>query len=272
MDNNYILENIEYLIDEITEKSKKEIKKFPLSSIMPQDELNPKIWLDNGLLNSRVRLRLLDIADEFIENLEIDWVEIKDIILTGSLANYNWSKYSDFDLHIIIDFNDIIGEHNELVSDYVNSKKKIWNNEHDTLKIYGFPIEIYVQDINETHSSSGVYSLEKNEWLIKPQRSNFENVSINKNYIKRKINDIIDIIDGLHKNIKKEEDEYKLEELSKKVKGLFDKLRGLRKDSLKKDGEYGEFNIIYKLLRRLGYLDKLYDLKLSTYDKIKSLN
>ena len=31
---------------------------------------------------------------------------IHDILLTGSLANYGWSKYSDVDLHIVIDFDE----------------------------------------------------------------------------------------------------------------------------------------------------------------------
>ena len=41
---------------------------------------------------------------QFIENLELPGVDIIDIILTGSLANYNWSKYSDLDVHIVVDF------------------------------------------------------------------------------------------------------------------------------------------------------------------------
>ncbi len=40
-----------------------------------------------------VRERLLVIAYEFIDFLDIDIV-VTDIILTGSLSNYNWSKYS----------------------------------------------------------------------------------------------------------------------------------------------------------------------------------
>ena len=77
------------------------IGKLDLSSFKPQKELNPKIWV-KGLLNSRVRLRLLDIADDFINTLPISHSLVDDIILTGSLANYNWSRYSDFDLHILL--------------------------------------------------------------------------------------------------------------------------------------------------------------------------
>ena len=141
-------------------KTFREKKKIDFTSFEPQDELNPKIWDSNWLINSRVRMRLLDIADTFIDSLDIDWVEIDDIILTGSLANFNWSKFSDFDVHVVLRFKDV-DERVEFVSNYFNSKKKIWNNEHDNLKIYGFPVEMYVQDSEEDHTSSGIYSLEK---------------------------------------------------------------------------------------------------------------
>lgn len=247
-----------------------ESKKVDLLSFIPQDELNSKVWDEDGYLNSRVRLRLLDIADAFVDTLDVDWVEIDDIILTGSLANYNWSKFSDFDVHVIIDFKKV-DERSDFVSNYFNSKKKIWNNEHDSLKIYGFPVELYVQDKNEEHTSSGIYSLEKNEWIKKPEKETFENVKLNKKFIKQKSQDFIDAIESLSKKIEKEDDEHKLEVLSRKVKYVFDKIKGLRKEGLKKSGEFNSFNIIFKVLRRMGYIDTLYNLKLNTYDKIKTL-
>ena len=42
----------------------------------------------------------MDIVDEFVERLDLD-AEIKDIIVTGSLANYNWSKFSDEETGLI---------------------------------------------------------------------------------------------------------------------------------------------------------------------------
>ena len=157
------------------------------------------------------------------------------------------------------------------VSNYFNSKKKIWNNEHDNLKIYGFPVEMYVQDSEEDHTSSGIYSLEKNKWLVKPKKENFENISMNKKFIREKARLLINKIDELSEKVENEKDEYKLDILSKKIKTLFDKIKGIRKESLKKYGEMSTGNIIFKILRRLGYIDKLYNIKLNTYDKIKSL-
>ena len=100
----------------------------PVKSFKIQDELNPKIW-DDMKMKKEIREDLLKISEDFFEGTELD-AEVKDIILTGSLANYNWSKYSDHDLHIIIDFKDI-NDDEDLVKDLVDSKKTIWNLQHD---------------------------------------------------------------------------------------------------------------------------------------------
>ena len=55
-----------------------------LKSFEPKKELNPKVWdLNSGVpaMKSEVRERLLEIANEFIDFLDIDIV-ITDIILT----------------------------------------------------------------------------------------------------------------------------------------------------------------------------------------------
>ena len=242
---------------------------FDLSSFRPQTQLHPKIWI-NGELNSRVRLRLLDIADDFIKTLEVDWVEPKDIILTGSLANYNWSKYSDFDLHIVIDFEEV-DERVNFVKDYFDAKKKLWNEQHEDLKIYGFPVEVYVQDANELHTASGVYSLELGEWLKEPSKNSIQAIKLNKFYIKEQVLKFIRKIDELEMELNGETDEYKLEQISLKAKALFDRIKAIRRESLKNGSEMSSGNIIFKCLRRVGYIGKLVDIKTKTYDKIFSI-
>ena len=240
-----------------------------LSSFRPQKELNPKIWI-NGRINSKVRLRLLDIADDFFDTLEVNWVQPKDIILTGSLANYNWSKYSDFDLHIVINFEDVDDRVN-FVKDYFDAKKKLWNEQHENLKIYGFPVEVYVQDANEEHTASGVYSLELDEWIKKPTRNSISTIKLNKFYIKEKVLKFMAKIDALEMELDGEIDAYKLEEISLKAKALFDKIKGMRREALKNGGEMSSGNIIYKCLRRTLYIKKLIDIKSDTYDKLFSI-
>jgi CMP-N-acetylneuraminic acid synthetase len=70
----------------------------PIKSFYLKDELNPKIWNEDSELDSEVREQLLQIAQDFYESTELK-ADVVDIILTGSLSNYNWSeKYSDYDL------------------------------------------------------------------------------------------------------------------------------------------------------------------------------
>lgn len=244
-----------------------------LSSFNIKRALNPKFW-KNGLLDSRIRIKLMDIADDFVEFLGVDWVKPEDIIITGSLANFNWDKkYSDIDLHVLMDFSKV-DKRKDFVKKYFDSLKNLWNEEHGDLSIFGFPVEVYVQDVNEKHTSSGVYSLDKNEWVKEPERKKMATSKVNKNLIKNKVANYINKIDNLEDEYKKaNNDEYKTRKLSEKLEKIFDDIKNERKKELNGNGgnEISNGNIIFKCLRRLNYIDKLYDLKTKTYDKMNSL-
>lgn len=245
-----------------------EAKDINLSSFETKDELHPKIWVNN-MLNSRVRLRLLDIVKDYLDNLAISWVEPEDIVLTGSIANYNWSKYSDIDIHIMMDYKKIYNK-TEFVEDYFKTKKDLWSQTHNDLNIYGFPIEIFVEDINDKGTTTGLYSLESNKWLIKPKY--IEDGLKNKEYIKKTAAKLINQIDNIETKLKKETDTHKIEKLCIKIKKLWDKIKGLRKEGLKsKYKEMSSGNIIYKILRRTNYLDKIWEIINTTYDKINTI-
>lgn len=245
------------------------MKDIDLSSFKPKKELEPRIWI-NGELNSKVRLRLMDIADDFFDTLGINWVEPEDVILTGSIANYNYSKFSDFDLHLVIDFEKVDDRVN-FVKDYFDAKKKIWNEQHENLKIYGYPVEVYVQDANEFHNASGVYSLNMNAWIREPSKNGIEAIKMNKFYIKEKVVKIINKIDELSDAAESETDSFKLEKIAVAANNLFKKIKSARAYGLKHGGEMNSLNIVFKCLRRLGYIGKLADLKSKTYDKIFSI-
>lgn len=243
-----------------------------LSSFNIKKNLNPKFW-KNGLLDSRIRIKLLDIADDFIDFLGVDWVKPDDIIITGSLANFNWNQtHSDIDLHILMDYSKV-DERRDFVASYFNSQKKIWNEKHGKINIFGFPVELYVQDTNEEHASSGVYSLEKNSWVEEPERSKLTNKKVNKNRIKQIVSKYTVKIDKLIELYKRnKDDKHILERIFEKSKSLFDEIKTVRKNSLDKDkNEISEGNIIFKTLRRIGYIEKLSKLIDITYDKMNSL-
>lgn len=238
-----------------------------LNPLEPKPQLNPRFWI-NGKLNSKVRLKLMDIADDFIQTLNVKWVKPLDVVFTGSLANYNWTKYSDIDIHVIMNYEEVY-KNVEFVKEYFEMKKYSWAQDHDSLRIYGFPVELYVEDSNDAANSSGVYSIERNKWIVEPKP--FDDNEFDEQYVKKTAAKLMTQVDELSDMIDSTDDEYKMDVLSKKVKRLNDKVKFIRQKSLKKEGEMGNGNIIYKAMRNAGYIDKLWDLKSKTYDKLNSL-
>ena len=91
-----------------------------------------------------------------------------------------------------------------LSHDYFKSKKEIWNQTHESLKIYGYPVEISVENEDEPGVSSGVYSLVKNKWITEP--ANFDDARLNEKYIKEFSAKIMTEIDNIEKKINKDLD------------------------------------------------------------------
>ena len=240
---------------EFKEAQPKEFK--PIKSFYLQDNLNEKVWHDSKL-DDGIREDLLKIAEDYIEFLEID-VDIKDIILVGSLANFNWSSYSDFDVHLVFDFSEV-NEDKELVKKYLDAQKKIWAFRHEIM-VAGFEVELYSQDSDETNISGGVFSLLKNKWLKKPIHEEFEP---DEELIKKKSQVIMDQIDEVEHDFEKQ---YSYQELADKCNRILKKVKDNRQRGLDKEGEFSIENLVFKLLRRNGYIGRLMDLKSKIYDK-----
>lgn len=236
-----------------------------LSSFKIKDHLDPKIWdIKDGkyVLKPNIRERLIVLADDFYDSLDLDFVDIEDIIFTGSLANYNWSNFSDIDLHIVLDFAEV-DKNEELVKGFFNARKAAWNDEHD-VKILGYDVEVYVQDKKEKHFSTGVYSILGNKWLIKPSK---DQKIEDREFIKKKASDFMNLIDGLESFYEKGYYNY----LIKKIDRIKEKIKNMRQEGLESKGEFSKENLIFKVLRRTGYIEKLYDLQTKAYDKAFSL-
>ena len=243
---------------------------FDVSSLKSQKTLHPDFW-KNDILDSRVRLKLLDIADDFTDFLNIDWVKPEDITMTGSLANYNWSKdHSDIDLHVIIDYKKV-DDRIEFVQEYLKSKKEIWNKEHQNISIYGFPVELYAQDKNEPHASSGVYSLESNKWLIKPERKEPSKQVLTK--AEEKAESWAEKIDKILNRYFPDSTESQKENIINDLDNTFQKIKNTRKTGFNKGGdEMNQDNLTFKILRRNGYIDKILNKKTEIYDDLMSIN
>ena len=234
-----------------------------INSFKLQDELNPKVWDNEDTLNKEVREKLLAVATEFIDFLGVP-ILVEDIIFTGSLANYNWSKYSDIDLHIVADFSQFSDDLLPLYEELFKVKKTLFNTDHN-IKIFGYDVELYIQDSNETPTlSSGVYSILNNDWKNKPKK---EKIKIDKNLIRQKSNQWMEIIDTALEAAS----DVTADDATEILKKCKNKLSKYRVCGLQKGGEYSDENLVFKVLRRNGYIEKLINFKNDLLDKELSL-
>lgn len=260
MSRKFLFENY---IAELTEPDDVDLSSFDLKT-----ELCPEFWKD-GKLVPLVRKELLEITKDVIEDFDIKGMEFEDIVITGSIANYNWNEeYSDIDLHIIVNFSSINNDV-ELVKKYFDVFRKNWNDTHDEISIYGYPVEIYIQDSDEQHTSTGVYSIMNNDWVVKPEPNKLSKDDIDEENIKQKVSEFMNEIDDLQDEFDDEDADY--EEILYDAEDLFDEIKNTRKSSMRNSSEMTDGNLIFKALRRNGYIEKLLDIRTECYDKTHSI-
>jgi hypothetical protein len=225
-------------------------------------ELNNSFWKGESF-DQDIREKLISIADDFYKDLKLN-VPIEDIQLTGSLANYNWTDKSDLDVHILIDFSKI-DDNVDLVKKALDGSRFIWNLRHKVV-LRGHDVEVYIQDINEPHTASGLFSLKNNKWIRTPKYSPPE---IDYKDVDKKFDGVVSEI--LHmenlvntsdfSSVSKEE----IYDYTKKLKAKILKSRG---EGLRKDGEFSVENLVFKKLRNEGYIQKIIELISKAYVNI----
>lgn len=218
--------------------------------------------IDKAKIKESIRENLLLAAQEFLYFVEID-VIVSDIVLMGSLVNYNWSNFSDFDLHIIADYGQYPKKQVDLYTEFFDLKKTLFNLKHD-IKIKGYDVELYLQDENSEAYSDGVYSLLNDEFISKPKK---EIKQINKELVKTKSNQWMRIIDECIEQAK----EQNLEDSQETLKKCYKKIKKYRQSGLEKGGEFSIENLVFKFLRRNGYIGKLLEMRDKLLDKNLSL-
>ena len=241
------------------------VKKGVLKSILEDStlqyhtELNSKIW-DGMKLKDEVRGKLLQIGAAWVQFAKIHPDTIQDMIITGGNVNYNYTPQSDIDLHVVIS-RDSMNPDRALVDEYLQDKKILWTLSHQGINIYGYPVELYAQDIAEQpHANQGVFSVKRNQWIAMPQHLDID--FENDYHLQKKVQFYKDLIDKMV--------------LQNATDGSFDmikqKIRKMRGDSIAKDGEFAFGNLVFKELRNQGYLDKMDMYQKSNQDKALSLS
>jgi len=235
-----------------------------IKSLTVKDSLNDDVWTADRKLKPEIRKHLLTIAENFYEELDIPWAELEDVKFTGSLANYNWSKYSDIDLHLIVDYT-LVDENEDFVEAYFNARKNLWNSSHD-ISIHGFDAEVYVEDNEAIHYASGMYSVMNDDWIVEPEPTK---PAIDKEAITQKSKVIMRLTDDLVLDKMREEN---YDGAIQSAEALSDKLKKMRQCGLESGGEFSVENLTYKVLRRNGTLEKLWNVKIEAYDALMTID
>lgn len=197
--------------------------------------LNPKIW-EGSDLKPEVSAKLMAIARAFVKFIGVD-LNVVDITITGSNANFTWTSYSDLDLHIIV-----AGEPDAEARELFNAKKALWSEQHD-ITIKALPVECYVQGQDEKHHSTGVYSIAKSQWLVEPKK------------IKPEVDDAA--VEAKKDSVLHDLENALLSKDLDKLREVKDKITKMRKSGLERAGEWSVENLVFKILRNLGLIDQV---------------
>jgi Family of unknown function (DUF6267) len=214
--------------------------------------LNPVLW-ENKKLRPEVTKQLRMIAHAFEKFLDLPDIDLRDITLSGSNAAYTYTPHSDIDLHLLIEVNP---DQQEFIRKYVDAKKMLFNEQHN-ITIHQQPVEVYVQFTDQPHTSAGVYSVKYDKWIDNPDpvkaHISHDDVRSKLRYYIKAINRVIGT-----KNLAEATE-------------LMTKLKNYRTQGLSAAGEFGTANLVFKILRNHGYLDRLSKFKISQQDAELSL-
>lgn len=225
------------------------------SPIMFHTSLNPKLW-DGDRVQEPVRLQLLATAKHFIEFLKIKDIPLRDIIITGSNTGYTYTEHSDLDLHIIVDMQSIYSGH-ELVTQFFDSKRRLWNNTYDVV-MKDIPVEIYVEDDDETVEGNA-YSLITDQWIERKDKNT------NNQYDDRAVKAKYQYISREIARYLKQADD------AGDIQKLMLKLKNYRQSGLDRRGELSTENLVFKALRNNGDIAKIEQRKIDLVNTKLSL-
>ena len=220
-----------------------ELDTFRLSDAVHfHDDLNPAIF-EGDTMKPEVREQLLLIAEDFVQHLGIDHIDVEDITVSGSSAAYSYTKHSDIDLHILVDMEKF--NNDDVYRELFDAKKVIYNEQHDIV-INGHEVELYVQDTNQPVISLGEYSVINDSWIKLPRkrRANLDQVAT-----RLKFEKIYRLAEYAVKSRNLE-----------KIKAVLHTIKKYRQAGLDLHGEFGPENLAFKALRTKGVIKRLYQL------------
>ena len=226
-----------------------------VQSLYVRDTLPPSLFPDGEEMDPRVLEALRRIADDFVGGIDAlpEGFEPEDIVVVGSAVSYSWSKYSDIDLHVIVNFSEV-DENLELVRDYLQYAKAAWNDRNAPV-VGGFSVEVYLEDASEPNVSPGKYSVLRGEWETFPEKSGVPEPDVSA---------VVDKAASVMQRVYHAMDKFEggdvegALELADEIKA---DIRKMRQTALEREGVFSVENLAFKVLRRNGTLELLSNLK-----------
>lgn len=251
-----------------------------------RDHLAKDVWIDNGnKLMPKHKKYILDTLDKWLEKMEID-VKPSQIAIIGSIATYQYAKNSDIDVNVVIDIPD---DKMEDLFPLLPNETPLPGTQH--------PVNYYLaQDAGENvKKKDAAYDVLEDKWIKKPQKSDAKVpysyvLEIAKFFmagIESRINEYerdkreLELYEDYLKDADTKIDtdeltsmiEVKKTELKADLDALLVALRmvkGFRKEAFEPDYEpnflitietkgpdFRMENLVYKMIERFGYIDKL---------------
>ena len=234
-------------------------------AIEKHDTLNPKLFNGNTL-KPEIRKKAEEVVNEFLRILAEDEVrlDVRDVILTGSNASYNYTADSDVDLHILAStaqFDDPEQLHKKLYNCY----RRIFESKFD-ISFYGIPVEVYVETEDNPVVSNGIYSVMYDKWVKEPTQDYVKDVDqeeiakFAKPWIDR-ANEVIKKVDDNLPDGEEEIDKYLEDIYEMRQQGIYNT----------EGSEFSPENLAFKEVRNAGLLDRLKDLKNRVIERRLSL-
>jgi predicted nucleotidyltransferase len=257
----------------------------------PKPGLDPDVWDEEGkLYNGHKKMILSHLYGALIgfgfKNFE-EW--IKDIVIIGSLTSYQYSRFSDLDVHIIIDVDKFMEAEGlnkvspERLLEYLNEDLRKFLNVKAQIKLdkTEHPVEYYFEseEVVPASKDEGVYSLFTDTW-IRPPRTLDLDFNPDVYYGERKkvieefvrefdikvmdINRLVKDVDFLQETLeqmpevaKKKWKKYldeKIKVIEEEIKDLIQKTDEVIKARREEYERESDVNLLFKFLQRYQYI------------------
>jgi len=237
-----------------------------LEAVEKHNTLNQKLF--SGMdLKSEVRKKIQEVVNEFLRILAEDEIllKVRDVILTGSNASYNYTDTSDIDVHILADTKSL-DDPKKLYTKLYNAYRRIFESKYD-ITFYGIPVELYVETEDNPVVSNGIYSIMYDQWIKKPVDAVIP--AIDQKVIDEAAQPWIEEANSLIARAEDEENPTTEQEIDNYITKLYEfRQTGIYHTA---GSEFSTENLVFKEVRSAGLLDELKKLKNKIIEKSLSL-